>query len=117
LPTDFAESSSEEERTMKFLIIARPSLIQRDVSTGIADEATEAMNRNVNVKSGFIEGAHNLADNSGTVAVVDANSDAQVVDLLMSMPVFSGTEIEAHPVADSETVGENVVEPVKKQGL
>jgi hypothetical protein len=99
---------------LKFLIIASPSLIQRDVSTGIADEATEGIR---NVKSGFIDSPNNVAGNGGTVAVVDGNSDAQLIDLLISMPVSSGTEIEVHQLANSETVSENVVEPAKKQRL
>jgi hypothetical protein len=100
---------------MKFLIIARPSLIKRDISAGIAQETVETINRNA--KGGFIDSAHNVADNGGTVAVANANSDAQLIDLLISMPVSSGTEIEVHPLADSETLSEKVVEPVKKQRL
>ncbi len=69
---------------------------------------------NSNLKTGLIDSVHNLADDSGAVAVVEADSDIELMGLLMSIPVASLTEFETHPL---NKVSDEIIEAAKNQGL
>ncbi len=91
---------------MKFLVIAKPSFIQQGVTAAVMrQEAVETISSKL--KSRLIDGFHNLADDSGTVAVVEADSDEELIGLLLSIPVASLTEFETHPLDDLSRVADD----------
>ncbi len=99
---------------MKFLIIARPRPNQQGMTSEMIQATLEKVNGQL--KSGVTDCIYSIADGSGSVGIVNADSGEALVDLLES-PAAPFVHFEAHPLSDFNKVINNLITRMKRQGL
>jgi hypothetical protein len=108
-------STSQKEKTIKFLVIARPCPIQQGLTSAMVQETAEIVSSRI--RDGTIDCLYNFANGSSSFGIVNADSEEALLETLKS-PASPFVELETHAFADFKRIVSNTIEAMmKKQGL